>query len=58
MLPEFIPLCPDHKCDMVSYQRGKIVVYFRCPEEDCRCTDKVARKLFVAVTQTGNPKSL
>jgi hypothetical protein len=58
MLPEFIPLCPDHQCDMVSYRRGRVVVYYHCPKPDCRCTDKVARKLFVAVTQVGTPKPL
>lgn len=51
MAPEFIPICPEHGCDMVSYKRGKVVVRFKCPCFECPHTDKAVRKLFVAVTQ-------
>jgi hypothetical protein len=48
MLPEFIPICPAHRVDMIAYKSKRLLTYFRCPQDGCECRDKAARKLFSA----------
>jgi hypothetical protein len=54
MAPEYIPICPVHKCDMVRHTTRRLIIYFQCPHATCECADKAPRKLF-AVKRRENP---
>ena len=53
--PEYIPLCPVHNCDMISYSRRQTIVYYRCAIKTCECSDKVTRKVFVVAPTRPHP---
>jgi len=53
--PEYIPLCPVHGCDMVSYSRRRTIVYYHCAVKGCTCSDKVSRKVFVVQVNPPRP---
>lgn len=45
MGPAYIPLCPDHRCDMIAHTWRKLTIFFGCPH--CGAGDKAPRVEFV-----------